>query len=651
MRRCRDPLLLAVLLAPALAIPGPSHAEDWPPIDPADLAATRGQVDPDAGAELLDWEVQVEDRIGGHNIATTIRSRLRIKVYNQRGIDQASRMDLTYLRPHVLDEISARTVPPDGREIRLRRADVFERTVLKGAGYRLNAMSFVFPAVEAGAVLDCRWREVRFSDMGMTGAYPLQRDLPARRVTYHFKPILGPGGLAMRFTTFHATAPPPQSEGGGSYVMTAERVPAFHEEPYMPPEMEVRGWVLADYTDAAREEPGAVWRELGRAQHEYARDAMRPDRAIRDAAVAIVGGTVDSLEQLRRLHDFCRREIRNLDAPGTPVDEKAPRNAREVLAQRKGTPAGINELFGALARSLGHEVRLARCADRGRGAFDRSAVNPYMLSARNVAVRLHGTWRFFDPGSRLLPFGCLRWQEEGVEALVGDPDSALWVRTPVRDARGSCARHVGVFELSADGSLTGNARTELTGHMAVEERGAYEDMSDEERAQTVRDAVRDWMPTAVVGDVAFTNLGDPDRPLVVAYHLTVPSYAEATGSRLFFQPAVFQHGRRPAFSATVRRHPLDFHYVWSELDSLLIRLPAGWALEAAEMPGDLRAGDFGRYSLRVGIANQGTVVVYRRAFQLERARFPRTDYARLKEFFDATHENDDHALAIRRPGP
>jgi len=57
--------------------------------------------------------------------------------------------------------------------------------------------------------------------------------------------------------------------------------------------------------------------------------------------------------------------------------------------------------------------------------FDKNLPNAYFLDPQNIAVNAGGSWKFFNPGYNYIPFGMLRWQEEGEQALITDPKQAL----------------------------------------------------------------------------------------------------------------------------------------------------------------------------------------------------------------------------------
>jgi hypothetical protein len=167
----------------------------------------------------------------------------------------------------------------------------------------------------------------------------------------------------------------------------------------------------------------------------------------------------------------------------------------------------------------------------------------------------------------------------------------------------------------------------------------------------LRDSVKARMSTADISDIKIENVTDPIKPFVYAYHVRVPGYAQRTGKRLFLQPAFFQHGLGPMFSASQRQYPVYFHYPWSEKDELTIELPAGFALDNADSPAPFAAANISRYDVNISVTPDGRKLTYRREFFFGgggNILFPENAYASLKGLFDLLHQNDEHTITLKQ---
>jgi hypothetical protein len=261
-------LLCAICLTLALGPTALGAGDDWKPVDPAELALKAPVVEKDADAEALFWEVRIDDGEVGELI---LNHYLRVKVFTERGRESQSRIDLPFGKLFgsniKIKDIAARTIKPDGTIVELKKEDVFERDVIKVSGVKMKAKSFAMPSVEPGSIIEYRWREVRANQWANYVRLQFQRDIPVQTVKYYLKPYPFPG-LSMRAQMFRGTLPPIVKEKNGFYSATMTNLPAYRQEPHMPPEDEVRAWMLIYYSADEKIVPEKFWKEYGKTSYE-----------------------------------------------------------------------------------------------------------------------------------------------------------------------------------------------------------------------------------------------------------------------------------------------------------------------------------------------------------------------------------------------
>ncbi|HUK90812.1 MAG TPA: DUF3857 domain-containing protein, partial [Blastocatellia bacterium] len=150
-------LKMALLIFGALFFAKPAFADDWKPINREDLERKTPVVENDADAEGIFFEMRVEDKWDGSQDQRIIRNYTRIKIFTDRGKEAHSTIDLEYEGHANIDDISGRTIKPDGTILELKKQDVFERTLVKAGGIKIKTKSFAMPGVEAGVIIEYRW--------------------------------------------------------------------------------------------------------------------------------------------------------------------------------------------------------------------------------------------------------------------------------------------------------------------------------------------------------------------------------------------------------------------------------------------------------------------------------------------------------------
>ena len=219
---------------------------EWRPIEPSDLALKAPIVEPDADAEAIFWDIRVDD--GGDN-DLVLSNYIRIKIFTERGRDLENKIDIPFGNGTKIKDVAARTIKADGSIVELAKTDVVENTVVKVSGFKVKTKSFVLPAIEPGAIVEYRWREVISNASAANMRLEFQREIPIQSITYHIKP----SDAAWSFELFPFNMPKPefQKEKNGFQYVTVTKMKAFHEEPLMPPEENVRSWAMVRYFNLA----------------------------------------------------------------------------------------------------------------------------------------------------------------------------------------------------------------------------------------------------------------------------------------------------------------------------------------------------------------------------------------------------------------
>ena len=622
--------------------------EEWRPIEPADLALKAAVVEPNADAEAIFWDVRVDD--GGAD-DLVLQHYVRIKIFTERGRDNHSKMDIPYIGGVKIKDIAARTIKADGSIVELAKEDVIEKTVVKVSGLKLRTKTFAFPGIEPGAIIEYRWKEVISNASANNLRLPFQRDIPVQSITYHLKPA---SSAAVDVRAFNMATPRFVKEKNGFRVATVTNMPAFREEPMMPPEDSVRSWAMVKYNGLFSLLLGysLIASQIYIGFEPY----MKVDKEIKNKAAEIIAGANTPDEKIEKIFDFVRTNIKNTQDKNSGFTEdeieklKENKKPSDTLKRGVGPGIDINLLFAALANAAGFEARVALLPDRGQRLFDRNVVIPGALRPSNIAIRFGNGWKFYDPGLQYITPGMLRWQEEGVDALIVD-ESPVWTKTPLSPPDKSREKRTATLRLDENGTLEGDVTVEYTGHLAVERKRLNEEDSPTQREENLKEMIKERLSSAELTNIVIENATDPVKPFVYKYHVRVPEYAQRTGKRLFVQPGFFLKGIEPMFSAGTRRYPVYFHYPWSEEDKITLELPKGYVLDNADRPSPISAGRISQHTINMGVTTDGKTLHYNRTFHFgdrDVLLFTVDKYEQIKALFDEISKADQHMITLKQ---
>jgi hypothetical protein len=644
------PLLLILLLISTGTDWSSASAggEEWRPIDPAELALKAAVVEPNADAEAIFWDIRIDD--GGEN-DLVLNHYVRIKIFTERGRDQYSKVDIPFLSGIKIKDVAARTIKPDGTIVEVLKDDIIEKVVVKVSGLKLRTKTFAFPGIEPGAIIEYKWKEVRSNSSANNMRLQFQRDIPVQAVTYRIKPAKD---MSWDVRPFNMDRFNFQREKNGFDVTTVNRMPAFREEPMMPPEDNVRSWALVRYHGLFSFLSSYPF-QAARTYYAF-QPYMKVDNDIKKKAADLVTGATTPDEKILKIFEFCRDNIKNTDDKNAGFTdeelEKLKENKKpsDTLKRGVGSAGDINLLFAALVNAAGYEARVALFPDRGRRFFDRNVLVPGALRATSIAVRSDGNWKYFDLSSKYVTPPMMPWQEEGVDGLIAD-ERTEWVRTPMSPPDKSKEKRTAKFKLDENGTLEGDVIIEYTGHLAVERKNLNDDDSPVQREENLKEAVKGRMSTAELTNIVIENATDPVKPFIYKYHVRVAGYAQRTGKRLFFQPGYFHKGIDALFSAGTRRYPIYFHFPWSEEDKIEISLPKGYTLDNADRPAPINVQEICKHEINMGVTQDQTMLVYKRNFLFggnDSILFPVTTYDQIKRLFDEINRADNHMITLKQ---
>jgi hypothetical protein len=620
-------------------------------------------VEKDAGAEILLWRVRVVDELLGSDLQRSVYNYIRVKIFDEKGKEKASAVDLPYREPGTIMSVSGRTIKADGSVVELDSKAVLRRVLAHVGRLSEKAVSFTMPAVEPGAILEYRWKQTEDDNRFRYFRLQFQRELPVQNVTYYLKPLENVFiNEQMAMQSFHCSPTKPVVGRDGWQETSLHNIPAFHEEPYAPSDPNLQQWALLFYRPSDAKPPEKYWNEEGKRVYKRMKDGLKISDEMKTGAAESVAGAKSDDEKITALSAFLRKNVRSIGDPAVSAAErqqyfeKLPkgreRTAGEIFKSGLAASNEMNLVFAGLASQAGFDARPALLASRLEVQFEPKAMgDTYFLDRNAVALRLGDTWRVLDVSRRRMTPGMLPWDEEGVFALICDPKEPTFIRTPIAPADASIDEHLARFKLSAEGTLSGDVSERYTGHRAEEYRADLIDLSAAQREDWFRERRGPMFPDGDFTDFKIENLDDASKPLRLTYHLNAPLFAQATGKRMLFQPNVFHRAQAVPFTASERRSTIEFRYGWKEVDRIRIELPPGYDFDSPDNPGGLKFGKLGAYNLDMVMtkgASKELSTTREFTFGADGNLYIGADgYPTLKKIFDEVRVRDTHSIAIK----
>ena len=126
----------------------------------------------------------------------------------------------------------------------------------------------------------------------------------------------------------------------GFVVATLTNVPSLKNEPYMPPDDEVRRWVYLSYQDF-----GSIfqWNFLSMGYNGFLKKASKPSKEIKQKMLELTANASSEEEKLRRIYEFTQTSIKNVNFDNSITEQQRENikinDADDVLKSRVGNAA------------------------------------------------------------------------------------------------------------------------------------------------------------------------------------------------------------------------------------------------------------------------------------------------------------------------
>lgn len=628
---------------------------DWRPIDPAELALKHSKTDQNADAEALFREVYISNEQHGASYAqNVVREYVRLKIFTDRGKEYGN-VQLPYFGQHRIYDVQGRTIHPDGSIIELRKDAIFSK-VLEKRGRKTKVVTFAMPAVEPGSIIEYRFTTNEGERTSRYRPIEVQSEYPVDELTFFIKPLsnIYVSYPTMRYFPFGCNPERGNMTRDGFDVLKVKNVPAYHDEPFSPPRYSARQWILVYYEENSKSGKDQYWTSLGKDLYgEYSHD-IKVNGELKNIANGIIGAAATDEEKLEKLLAWCRTELKDTSRDeidtATRDESKPNKNTLETIQRKQGSVIDINYAFLALAQAAGFEARRAELSDRGTFLFAPVMQSRYFLNSFDIAVKVGDKWRFYDVTNPAMPGGQLRWQEQGVYALITDGKHPEMVQTPMLTAAENMERRIANLTLTEDGTLEGDIREMKFGNYGSQWREENRYTNDAQREQALRDELKERFADFTLTNVKLSALPDASKPVGIVYHIVVPNYTQRTGKRLFLRPDYFAAGFASFFSDSSRQNNIYFDFPWSEFDSIEIKLPAGFTLDHADAPTGVNAPPHCSYNIKMSFEAANNRLRYERHFTFgskDLLVFGKEAYPTLKKIFDIVHESDNHMLTLK----
>ncbi|MCS6799846.1 MAG: DUF3857 domain-containing protein [Myxococcota bacterium] len=506
--------------------------------------------------------------------------------------------------------------------------------------YDTRLLVVELPPLEPGDVVELRWRvddvahRNQFADY--FGDVVLLQGFEPRRVVQY---VLD--GPARR--RFHVAEPrlaglrrSAVEENGRRIVRyEAHDVPAIEPEDGMPGLTEVAAHLHVSTYER--------WEQVGRWWWGLVRDQLVADDRIRETVRALLAGSPDLRETVRRIHAWVVRNTRYV-ALEFGIHGYKPYRVPLVVQRGFGDCKDKASLLYVMLREAGIDAQLVLVRTRQNG---RIAPEPASLAVFDHAIAyVPALDLYLDGTAEHAGLDELPPMDQGVMVLHVGPDGVALRRTPVLGADRNVRERRLDVELQPDGAARLLGEETVRGNEASDLRAEYE--SPGTRAERLERALRRVFPGLQLVEQRIEGTERLDVPVQIRWRAEVPQLGRRDGDALRVPAAVLGDLVRTLARASSRRLPLELGGTSRYVEERIVRPPPGYRLGALPESGEVR-GEHGAFAMRVEA--EGNAAFVRTELAIEADRIEPESYAAWRAWVERVDAMLRRPLVLERRRP
>ena len=203
--------------------------------------------------------------------------------------------------------------------------------------------------------------------------------------------------------------------------------------------------------------------------------------------------------------------------------------------------------------------------------------------------------------------------------------------------------------MTSTGLLRLNAQCKATGNWADILRQNLNRRKPEAASEWLARFIGRHFPRFSFSEKTIENVtGNYSSPVNIQFSSSISNAAGASGTRIFFNPNLFNRitsSDIPDESADERQLPVSNYFASQKSDSVAIKIPLGYSLEAAPKEQSL-VTPFGSYHTSHSL--NGRTLTYIRQFELTRTQIDTAEYGAYLAFLKKVSKNDKAKFVFKR---
>jgi len=650
------PLILFVFIY----ITNPVVAEDefdWHPITNLDWSISEDESKGIHDAVMIFEKISADDEnLIDEKCYYTIYRRIRILSEEGRSWGDVS---VPYLRKdQKVQDIQGRTILKDGTIIQLNRSQILEKEIFKSKEMRVKQKSFYLPGVSNNCIIEY---VIKLQLKNPNNLWVIAKDIYLMKGEFRWKFFKGKGlaGLSRDLLSDFITPNyiwlntekalnvemEPSIKDPKEVVFSIFDVKAFENELYTLPDNSLRANLRAYYGGGAA--PEAFWGKVSNEKLEEIQAFTKKDDKLK-SIIPLFSNIPEKERKIEAAYEWIQKNLKNTLYEDETKDFEDIDYVNDVLEYGYGNSYEINLVFYDLLRELNIDAKIGFVTDRDESIFEKKA--KYWQFDRSVVAfqeSLNDAYTYYSPGMRFLPNKSLPWYNEGVTVLLTGSVHQQFNYTPFSIPHSNLIKRHFKLEMNANFEIEGSIIEILRGHPARSIRlGLFEENNREQI-----NFLKDWVDENFTGiepdSFDFSGLEEIEKPVTLQYVIETDAPWYLSCDRVMVQPFQFCAQQENIFHATERKFPLVFEYARELVETLTLKLPEEWEVEA--LPEQVKwSNKIGSIETSFSELQAKKIISAQRRIIFNTPFIRNSDYKLVKEFYNYLQNSHQSTVILKQ---
>ncbi len=606
----------------------------WGDVKDSEWSLTPPAAFPEAAAVVIFdiGKVDIPQPYDGNQIV--FERHVRTKIFNKAGAEKAIAIEIPVYGSESFRGFDAQTILADGKKLKVEK----DALLKKRSGKSLEYMTFTFPAVENGYIVEYKYK-IWNSHYGSLDPWYFQG--PYYTLESSFITDLAPG---LNYTAITRNVPeelrkPVERVIGLDPSLPTEYTWTLHDIYPIEPESHMAAvnsyyaslcLQLISFKDIDNYVKFITdWPSLAKIVEEnYTAPAMDKDKGVEDKARELAAGMTDTLEIVRRFCDFVRLEILTTDLESNFY--LTPHGVDKVLSELRGIGTGKNLLLIQMLRKIGVTANPLLIGTRTFTFFNPQVYDLNQFDYLLCLVKVGSLSYLLDASDRWVPFPYIPFDALVTGGLVIDGDNSKIVSLNAPERKSGITFNTKMI-VSADGSAVCSSHVNIAGHLLSLHKKILDETpnSREVKESLLKSQSLDFE----LVDYKMTEApGEDSVGIDLVFEL--PDYCDLLDSNVTGEPLIFSLKDNP-FKKPQRSFPVDFGYPYQLSET--VDLVVSDSLQLETLPENLSLAVNGvRYTRFVVKADNQARIISQ--LIVSKSMFVPTEYAKLRETFEQLTE-------------